>query len=231
MDSILSFVILVVIVVTAVGIVLNIGKPIIDSAVKTSDVKNAEDDLRIIDNYVRSVVREGKDSVRIFKFLSPKDFKSVPGEDAIQFSIQSPVQLVEYLTRSVSGNLVYISGSDVNCQQIDGDEDGVADLVAENGKIKAVFRAVSSGTLQTHLLITRIIDKTNNVTAYIGNSSVMINDNPATSTGTGYTEISNSGLNLPVCQIHAFVNSTLDYDIYYKLYAGADFLVMEVRNI
>lgn len=233
MDSIISVVVLLVIVVIAIGIALSIGKPVIDSTIKTSDIKNAEDDIHTIDNYIRTVAREGRDSVRIFKFSSPKDFKSIPGEDAIQFSTQSPVQLVEYLTRTISGDLLYVSGNNVNCQQVDGDGDGTIDLVAENDKIKAVFRKVPSGALRTHLLITRITDKTNNVTAYIGNSSILINDDASTSTGTsGYTEISNGGLNLPLCQIHAFVNSTtLDYDIYYKLYAGADFIVMEVRNI
>lgn len=230
METIISVVVLIMIAVISIGIALSIGRPIIDGTVKTADIKNAQDDLQTIDDYIRNVVREGKDAVRIFKFTSPKDFKSVPGEDAIQFSSQSSVQLVEYLTRSISGNLVYISGNDVNCVQKDGNGDGVDDLVAENGRIMVVFRKVS-GALRTDLLITRITDRTNNVTAFVGNSSVVINEDYSTATGTGYTEISNVGTNLPVCQIHAFVNSTVDYDIYYKLYAGADFLVMEVRNI
>ena len=232
MDSIISVIVLLVIAVASIGIALSIGRPLIDSTVKTSDIKNAEDDLHVINDYVRSAAREGKDSVRIFKFTSPKDFKSIPGEDAVQFSTQSPVQFVDYLTRTISGDLIYISGNDANCQQKDGDDDGTVDLVAENNIIKAVFRKVASGTLKTNSLITRITDKTNNVTAFIGNSSIVINEDPSTSTGTGYTEISNSGQNLPLCQIHVFVNTTtLDYDIYYKLYAGADFISMEVRNI
>jgi len=217
--------------VISIGIALSIGRPIIDGTVKTADIKNAQDDLQTIDDYIRNVVREGKDAVRIFKFSSPKDFKSVPGEDAIQFSSLSSIQIVEYFTRSISGNIVFISGNDVNCVQKDGNGDDVDDLVAENSRITAVFKKVSSGTLKTDLLITRLVDKTNNVTVFIGNSSVVINEDYSTATGTGYTEISNAGTNLPVCQIHAFVNSTLDYDIYYKLYAGADFIVMEVRNI
>src|SRR3989344_2178768 len=223
MESILSVVVLIMIAVISIGIALSIGRPIIDGTVKTADIKNAQDDLQTIDDYIRNVVREGKDAVRIFKFSSPKDFKSVPGEDAIQ--------IVEYFTRSISGNIVFISGNDVNCVQKDGNGDDVDDLVAENSRITAVFKKVSSGTLKTDLLITRLVDKTNNVTVFIGNSSVVINEDYSTATGTGYTEISNAGTNLPVCQIHAFVNSTLDYDIYYKLYAGADFIVMEVRNI
>jgi hypothetical protein len=59
----------------------------------------------------------------------------------------------------------------------------------------------------------------------------VIDDNLLTTSGNGYSEISSSGQALPSCQVHFFMNSTVDYDIYYKLYAGADFFVVEVRNI
>ena len=230
MNTLVSVVVLFIIVVVALGIVITIGRPIIDAAVKTSDVKGAEDDLHFIDEYLRTVAREGKDSLRIYKFSSAKSFQSVPGEDAIEFSTQISVPLIDYLTRSFSGNFVYISGGDVSCQQKDGDGDGTTDLVAENGRIKAVFKKVSS-TVDTGNILMQFTDKTNNVTAFVGNSSILIDEDASTSVGAGYTEIGRTGNNLPVCYVHAFVNSTLDYDVFYKLYAGADFIVVEVRNI
>lgn len=232
MNTIVSVIVLLVIAVIAISLVLTIGRPIIDSTVKTTDIKGAEDDLRFIDDYIRTVAREGNNSVRIFKFSSPKAFQSIPGENAIQFSTDSRVALVDYLTRSFSGNYVYISGANVNCQSKDGDGDGVVDLVAENDKIKTVFKKISTNSsIDTAQIIMQITDKSNNVTTFVGNSSIIIDENPATSNGTGYTEISHSGVNLPLCQVHAFVNSTFAYDAYYKLYAGADFLIVEVRNI
>ena len=229
MDEI-ALVALLLIVVAAMSLALYIGRPIIDSTIKTSDIKGAQNDLQFIDDYIRTVSREGKDAARIFKFSSSKEFESIPGEDAIQFSTTSPVQLVDYFTRSFSGNFVYISGNDVNCQEKDGNGDGVTDLVAENSYIKAVFKKVN-GALNTSDILTQVTDKTNNVTVFVGNSSIVIDDDPSTSSGAGYTEISNAGTSRPVCQIHAYVNSTLKYDIYYKLYTGADFLTVEVRNI
>ena len=231
-STILSVIVLFLIVVIGVSVVLNIGTPVVSSAVKTTEIKNAEGDLHFIDNYIITVAREGKDSMRIFKFSSPKSFESIPGEDAIQFSTETDVNFIEYLNRKISGNFVYVSGSNVNCQSKDGDGDGTIDLVAENDRIKVVFKSVPVDTaIVTDRLLLQITEKTNNMTTYVGNSSIVINEDPSTSVGVGYSEISNSGVNLPVCQIHAFVNSTLDYDIYYKLYAGADFLSAEVRNI
>ena len=229
MDEI-ALVILLLIVVAAMSLALYIGRPIIDSTIKTSDIKGAQNDLQFIDDYIRTVSREGKDAVRIFKFSSAKEFESIPGEDAIQFSTVSSIQLVDYFTRSFSGNFAYISGNDVQCQEKDGDGDGVTDLVAENNYIKSVFKK-AAGALNTSEIIMQITDKTNNVTVFVGNSSIMIDEDPSTSNGAGYTEISWAGTNRPLCQVHAYVNSTVKYDIYYKLYAGADFLTVEVRNI
>ncbi|KHO48151.1 MAG: hypothetical protein QT00_C0001G0164 [archaeon GW2011_AR5] len=232
LSTIVSVILLFVIVILAVSVVLNIGGPLVDSTVKTTEIKNAEDDLHFIDNYIMTVAREGKDAMRIYKFSSPKDFETIPGEDAIQFSTTSDIGVIEYLNRKMSGNFVYVSGANVNCQEKDGDGDGTIDLVAENDRIKAVFRKYAVDTaIVTDRLLLQVTEKTNNITTYVGNSSVVINENPATSVGVGYSEISRSDINLPVCQVHAFVNMTTDYDIYYKLYAGADFLVVEVRNI
>ncbi|MBI4174190.1 MAG: hypothetical protein HY517_00970 [Candidatus Aenigmarchaeota archaeon] len=231
-STVLSVILLFVIVVIAVGMVLSIAQPVADSAVKQTEIKNAEDDLHFIDNYITTVAREGKDSARIYKFSSPKSFESIPGEDAIEFTTDADINVIDYLSRKMSGNFVYVSGDNVNCQEKDGDGDGTIDLVAENDKIRAVFRQVALDTaIVTDRLLLQITEKTRNITTYVGNSSIVINDDPSTSVGVGFSRLSRDGVNLPLCQVHAFVNSTVDYDVYYKLYAGADFLVVEVRNI
>jgi len=230
MNTLVSVAILLVIVFVAILLVLAIGRPTFDSVIKASDIKGAEDDLHFIDEYIRTTAREGRYAFRNYKFSSAKHFESISSENAIQFSTDTSVPLIDFLTRSFSGNFVYVAGADVSCQQKDGDGDGTTDLVAENDRLKVVFKKIS-GTIDTSKIIMHATDKTNNVTAYVGNSSILINEDPATSVGTGYTETGKTGLKLPLCQIHAFVNSTIDYDVYYKLYAGADFLAIEVRNI
>ncbi len=84
--------------------------------------------------------------------------------------------------------------------------------------------------LSTNETIISLTEKTNNHTITFANTSVYVN-NFSTAVGTGYSEISFTGRQMPHCQVHVFVNASLDYDIYYKLYTAADFLVSEVRNI
>ncbi len=228
MSNLLSAAVLFLISIIAIALVLGMGIPIVNSAREATELKDAESDLHFIDTYVKTVAREGKDSVRIFKFTSPKQFESIPGEDAIQYSMETQTNFIDYLTRSFSGSFAYISGSNVDCIEKDGDGDGITDLVAENDKIIAVFKKVS-GTVDTGEVISQITRKFDNTTVYVGNSSIVIDGDPSTSVGSGYTEISHHGYRLPLCQVHVSVDGNINYDVFYKLYAGADFFVTEIR--
>jgi hypothetical protein len=227
MSNLISAALVFLISLVAIALVLEVGMPIVNLARETSEIHDADSDLHFIDTYVRAVAREGKDSVRIFRFTSPKQFESIPGEDAIQYSMETQTNFFDYLSRSFSGSFAYIAGSNVDCTEKDMDNDGVADLVMENDKIIAVFRKIN-GNIDTSDIIMKVTRKFDGSTAYVGNSSVVIDNNPFTSFGTGYTEISSNGLQKPVCRVHAVVRSTVDYDVYYTLYAGADFFVAEV---
>jgi hypothetical protein len=228
METLVSMSLVFLMVVMALGIVITIGTPTINSAAESLEIKNAQDDMRFIDTYIRSAAAEGRDATRVYKFSSPKTFESIPGEGAVQFSKDVQSNYMEYMTRTYSGNLLSITGSNVDCYETS--EYGIPYLVAENDKVKAYFRKIS-GQIDSGNVLAKIVQKTNNVTIFFGNSSVVIDNDPSVAVGTGYTEISFPGTRRPLCQIRAFVDSTMNYDIYYKLYAGADFLVVEVRNI
>jgi flagellin-like protein len=232
-SELLTLIILFAIVVTAIVIVIVTSQPTVETALSSTDIKNAENILKTIDDNIREVAREGPNSTRVVAFTAPKRFETIPEEDAVQFSTTSGI--FEYLTRVFSNNFVYIAGSDVRCAQEDGDNDGDNDLVLENQRIKGVFLSVAKSTpyasYDTASTLLRVVEKTGNNTIIFTNTSVVIDDNLLTTSGNGYSEISSSGQALPSCQVHFFMNSTVDYDIYYKLYAGADFFVVEVRNI
>ena len=206
--------------IAAIGVVVSIGMPVISSASESTEIKNAQDDMKFVDDYIRSVAAEGRDAVRIYKFSSPKSFQTLPGDDVVQYSKEVKTSFVQYLTRTITGDLLSMSGNNVNCA-----DDGTY-YVLENDKLAAYFRKIN-GTIDTADIIYKIVQKTNNATVFVGNSSILVDGSSA---GVGYTQIS-SGLRLPACQLHAAVNSTVNYDVYYRLYAGADFLVVDVRNI
>ena len=182
---------------------------------------------------MREVAADGAGSARIISFVAPRGFESVDEEDAVQFYVE--VSGLDYLSRTLNGDIIYIGGNDVNCERKDGDKDGDNDLVLENSFLKAVFNATEKAAplqqLNTANNIVSVTEKTGNTTVRFANTSFVLGGDASTSAGTGYSEIRRQDSSAPLCDVHFFVNSTVDYDIFYRLYAGADFLSVEVRNI
>lgn len=232
-SELLMLAILFAVVVAAITIVITASRPTISTALTSTDIKIAENIMKTIDDSIKEVGREGVNSTRIVTFTAPRFFETVPEDDAVQFSTTTGA--FEYLARKFTDNIAFIGGSDVRCAEEDGDGDGDADLVVENQFIKGTFlfvkKTTSYASYDTSGILISLREKTNNSTAIFANTSVVIDDSAATASGNGFSEIPNAGESLPVCQVHFFMNSTLDYDIYYKLYAGADFFVVDVRNI
>jgi hypothetical protein len=157
----------------------------------------------------------------------------IPEEDAVQIKLD--IGVMDYFSRVVKGNLVYIAGNDVTCREEDVNADGVADLVMENSFLRVAFKKTTRTSpmagINTSASIMQLTEKTGGATINMINSSIIIDNNQATSSGTGYSEILKTGSDLPVCTVHFFVNSTVSYDVFYRLYAGADFITAEARNI
>src|SRR3989338_5364164 len=224
MDSLIGYVLIVAIVVAGVGLVLVVGTPVIDNVKAGLEFKNSEDFMLQFDKAVREVAKEGEGSSRILR-SSDGSFQVSSQEDSVEFSQRSGV--FDYLTRKLSGNLIFIAGSDVSCYESDANNDGKEDLVMENSYIKAALNMVN-GSYSTQTNIVMI--KNRNFTIFPTDSSIMIDGNPSTSSGEGFSYIQRPGKELPKCRVHYAMNSTLDYDIYYTLYSGADFITVEVRN-
>lgn len=237
MNTLVSFTILVAVVVTVIGIVGAIIFPLIDTMTVSAEIDEAMLEMKSLDMEMREVIRGGKDVSRMFYFTGPQKFEVFPEEDAIQYQKSINEDLFEYFSRSLRKNMIFIAGADVDCREEDGNGDGTKDLVLENTYVKFVFKRVPEvspwASIDTTDNIILMQEKTYNMEINITNSSILIDDNITTASGTGYSEILRTGVNKPECTVHFFVNSTqgTDYDVYYKLYAGADFLVIDVRNI
>ena len=223
-------------IVLGISIILLNSRPIIEDATTAVSLKNAENIMQSIDNAIMEVASEGSNSSRIITFFAPGEFISVPLENGIEFKKKIVSDSgADYFSRSVRNNVVFVGGNDVFCNEIDANNDGNTDLVAENSFLRVVFRKVAKTnplqTLDTSYNIIQAVEKTGNTTVNFVNSSVVIDNNLSTYRGNGFSEILRTGEALPVCTIRFFVNSTVQYDIIYKLYTGADFFVAEVRNI
>lgn len=227
LNPVFSAVFLVLVFVIAVGVVLNVGLPAVDMATATAKFNDALNTIKLVDNAIREVALEGAGAKRLIKFPSPGEFEVIPQEDAIQFKMQGP-QLIEYLSRKIVGNVVQIAGSDVSCSDS-------GNLTLENSFLKIDLKRIAEATphsaISTNETILAIKEKAFNTIVTPVNSSIVIDGDSSTSSGTGFSELLRKGRDLPSCTAHVFVNSTVDYDISYTLYAGADFIVVDVRNV
>ncbi len=229
-NPLISFVFLTAIVLTAIFIVVNIGTPLIEGARVGETIRQAEAVMIKIDNAVREVEKEGVGSRRIIKFTSPGEFETFPEENIVQFRMESNVQVVGFLSRKTGKNIFYLGGEDVIC-------DNTTNLTMENTFFKAVMNKITNATplstLSTRNNIISLTEKETGTQINITNSTIIIDDNVTYANGTGFSELLRTGKGLPSCTAHFFVNvsNARSYDIYYTLYAGADFLKIEVRNV
>lgn len=224
-----SIIFLILMIVIGISMVLGIGNPLISAALDTTKINEAESAMKFLEHYTNEVASEGIGAAREADLVLPGEFEIIPEEDSIEYEIITPAKVIDHLTRKVEGNLVYISGSDVDC-------DDTINLTMSNSFINItlnkITKTIPHSAINTQDNIISVIEKTHNTTAELLNSSIVINDNTTSSNGTGYSEISRTGKQLPVCQAHFFVNSSYaSYDVYYILYAGADFVVIDIRNI
>jgi hypothetical protein len=226
MDNIVSYILIVAIVVGGIGLVLMSGMPVVDSMKGDLQFRDSEQFLREFDSYVKDVVSEGNGSIRVIK-SSGGDFQIDANENLVQFRQDSNV--FDYLTRRISNDMMIIAGNDVDCFESDVNKDGRMEYVMENSYLQAVFQK-ANGTYDTAKNVLSMKQMHNNRTIVVLDSSIIIDNDVTTGKGSGYSEIV-AKRDAPLCRVHFFMNSTLDYDIYYTLYAGADFVVAEVVNI
>jgi len=227
LNPLFSSVFLILVFVIGTVIVVNVGLPAINKATATAKFVDALNTMKLIDNAIREVIMEGTGAKRLVKFSSPGEFEIIPPENAIQFKLQGP-QIVDYLSRTLSGNVFQIGGSDVSCSDS-------GNLTMENSFLKADFKKVPEtsplAAINTNETVLSVKEKSYGTVVTAGNSSIVINGDPSTASGTGFSEILRQGRDLPLCVVHFSVDSTLDYDIYYILFAGADFIVADIRNV
>ena len=225
MDSMIAYIMIVAIVIVGVGLVVVVGTPIIDNVKSNLEFREAEDFLSRLDSSIKEVAIEGEGSSRIIK-SSSGDFRVGSNENLVEFSQRSDV--FDYLTRKIYNNMILISGTDANCYEADMNNDGRKDLVMENSYITVALSKVG-GAYDTKDNI--IMLKNNAISIVPMDSSIVVDGDPATSSGNGVSYLERIGQDMPKCRAHFSMNSTVSYDIYYTLYSGADFLSVDVRNV
>jgi len=221
MESLISLVIVFIVAVSAIFLALSAGRPAVDAAKASAQITDTQNAMKTIGNYIDEVSSEGNGSSRTYTLAGQKiEFQS--GENVVMTELDAFPSLFDFGTRVRSGGLTYIAGSDVSCYQDNNT------MTIENTFVRFVFNKTRSGPIDTARMIEKMTLKPENLEVVIANSSVMIDSDPQTSTGTGYSELLGSGSGLPLCTAHFHISSSTTYDVYYRLYAYADFISARV---
>jgi hypothetical protein len=219
----ISWVIVLVLVIIGIAVVLSSGFPVIETSKSSVALAEAEHFLSQLDSAISEVAQEGIGSSRLLR-VPPGDYRLI--DSGVEF--RTIGSSFEPLSRRLSGSLVAIGGSDATCA---GEPYGVTPAYRlENSFIRAYLQQ-QSASVDTKSNVLAIQSKHNNLTIEPADTSIVIDGQAASSAGSGFSELLREGSGQPYCRVRYFVNGTRSYDVFYTLYAGADFLQVEVRNI
>ncbi len=228
-NPLLSSSFIVLFVFAGIIIVITTLKPMIGESQSILQLTESEQKIKTIENYIEEIRTEPIGAKRRIEFenIMPKIFIDSKA-DEIYTEHRIKGESIAYGSRKEEGNFIRIGGNDVSCSDVG------SFFKMENSHIRVYIQDVNcstAGCLDTSLNIKNITQKDKDVTISFVNSSVVLNNDYSTATGTGYSQLLRAGTDLPLCTVHFSVNSTKDYDIFYTLYAGADFLDIRIENI
>jgi hypothetical protein len=207
-------------------LLLQQAKPIFQQIQDAATLEQAKDALISINKKISDVAAEGEGSKRLVHLdVSDGEFRVDEDADWMMFKMSTKAKLAEPRQAIKEGD-VYISiNSEVKAYEDDY-------YVLENSHLIVKFRKYDDVTFDNGKVIYEIRFKSTNTTMPIKGLPILIEDSEEYIIGKGYTKLEEVGINLPHGRVIAHLEtSNLAYDIYYTLESGADFLMIEVKNI
>ena len=216
MNVIVSWVLVVLLIVSGISLVALIATPVLDRSKAALELQNAENALDGFVDAVKAVAAEGNGSSRVV---------SIPqGEWDLQnntVSYRIATDALEAGTREVS-DIEKLSGSDAQCYERN-------DFIMENSLLLVKLRRQQGEVTSDNIL--EIRNKGTGTAVTPEDSSITIDGVASSRAGAGFSEISEaSGAK---CTVRYPLDSKagISYGIFYTLYSGADFLTVEVENV
>ncbi len=228
-SPILSGVLFIAIVNIAVIIVTQTGMPAIEKMQDAAAIDQAKDTLTTLDKVIREVAAEGKSSTRVVPIQLKKGTLTVDNEsDKIYYMIETEAEVISPRTKVNIGNLYFASNANVIVK------DNGTHFIMENEHEKIAFHKLGNTTSFVSINASTVMDYMylKDTGTYLPASlSVIVDNDPLQEAGNGYTRAETIGTGLMRGRIIAHVNQSVsDYDIYFTLEGGADFMQVEVRN-
>ena len=234
---VIEAVVAIAIVITSSVIVVNLLSSSFDESKTYDNLNKAKESMSFIDSVIRELAVEAPGARRTINILSDFGTFSVDGEsDSIKFFMESPVSIIESGTSVQEGNLIMTSGPTMSAYERDVDNDGITDLVLENEAVLFAMKKIGSPSNITSINTTSIFTMIRNKRANVNITPITyiyVDDMLNTSTGNGFTELSEKGTSIQSASIRVYVNSsgTKEYDAVFTLRSAQDFAELEIKNI
>ena len=234
----ISAVLYVLIVVSAMVIVLEVGIPVITNLKDRIALDNARNSMSALQSYITEISSEGPGSQRVVT-LNVKSGKVYARNNKLIWQIETSSKIMEPRSRIDFGNLIFTAlagNSSVTAQESDDycyyilDNGIIRVNITEFGGQQKTYENCSTN-INTNQLINSItfIDEGKTFDDQI--SLALLND-PSSYSGTGRTELLEEGSYLSSATVLAYVNSTnYYYVIEITLDSGADFLTISLREL
>jgi len=233
-SPIISVVLLTLVSISAIYLVLYIAKPIIDRVYETAAVNEANQNLKIFDNLIREVASEGTGSYRtIWLKVSDGSYSVNNVSESFEYEHEVHRDVVQPGTYIKQDNIFTI-GATVGGALADQNS---THLILENDVLKVFLQRVGNEinftNINTSQNIKAIQLKPTGLEICPLDSSIQIGSDINSKWGTGYSKLVKKDRNLPRAEalFHISSSSGIVYDILYTLPGGADFLIINVKNV
>lgn len=224
--------------ITATAIVYQAGVPLVQELQASAAVDKMKITLSDLDALIRQVAAEGKGSKRTFSISSDPGKLVIDGTtDTITWTFDSEAEIISPGTQQTFGNLVV--GSNLETNLTEGTYDRLADpvdaYILQNEHLDVYIN--KSGTasekvpMKTTALVLGIYNKDLDAWWEDPVQDITIDDEGASSDGTGYTIAEATGSSLPQAKVTAhMLTSYVNWRLHFILLPGADFLTIEAEE-
>lgn len=232
--NIVSGVIFLALTISAVAIIYQTSVPTVERLQTTAAIEQQKAMLSDLDKIIREVAAEGKGSKRTVKISSDPGVLKINGStNTIIWELETESMAISPRTSQRFGNLVV--GSNLESSVSEGFytrlSPQVPAFIMENEHLMVYINRTNTTSvpISTSGLVLGIYNK--NIDSWLDNPGfleISIDSNEASKAGQGYTQASELGSNLPFGKVKAFLDTTyIDYNIYFILESGSDFIIIE----
>lgn len=215
-------------------LILEAGLPIIQKNKERSVFEKSKEQFIGLDSVISDVIEEGSGSQRVVPIEIP-DGKLSLEDNALKWELETETQLLEPRSEIQVGNVKIVSDIDVDAYDLPDY------YYLENSNIAVNFTKTGNITDFRPIDTSKIIESfyvKDTDTFLDGNFSFMLDNNPNTRTGIGYTELvppgNSTNLDFARVVVHMHNDSTGDgyesYRMHFTLDSKADFIRIDIKD-